>query len=57
MEEYYTVWLERQVESKVHWPIRNFGENWPCGLLIGTPSGVGQVTRCVSCVDASEILL
>ena len=26
-----------------------------CDLSIGTPSGVGQITRCVSCVDASEI--
>ena len=57
MEEYSTVWSERKVESKVHWPIRNFRENWPCGLLIGTPSGVVQITRCVSCVNALEIPL
>ena len=55
MEENSKVWLERQVESKVH--RADFRTYLPCGLSIGTPFGVGQITRCVSCVDASEIPL
>ena len=57
MEKNFKVWSKRQAESKVHRAIRDFGTYWPCDLSIGTPSGVGQITRCVSCVDASEIAL
>ena len=35
----------------------DFETYWPCVLSSGTPSGVSQITRCVSCVDASEIPL
>ena len=31
--------------------------NWFYGMSFGTPSGVGQIALCVSCVDALEILL
>ena len=43
MEEYSTVWLERQVESKVHWLIRNLERIGPVAYRLVLPPELAKL--------------
>ena len=63
MEKNTPFWKERETESTIHWPLRDFRKSWTSSVSFGTSSRVSQIT-CVFhvsmlrryCYDPSHIL-
>ena len=37
MEKDTSLWKKRKIESKIHWPLRDFRKGWTSSVSFGTP--------------------